>query len=159
MPWLVATYWYPERIDLARKGSVMNDVSLTPPNAPHPQRVRLEGKLDMVRASDGSFTLIANDGRVIQGRLIGRSIEELARFLNREVLVFGTAQADPLGNFTSVEVDGWLPKDNRPPKAPSLAGQPKEVAEEMARRLREVIGTWPGDETDEEIQKALKELG
>jgi hypothetical protein len=136
----------------------MNDVSLTPPNVPPPQRVRLEGKLDMVRASDASFTLIADDGRVIQGRLVGRSIEELARFLNRGVLVFGVAAFDPVGNLMSVEVDGWLPTDNSPPKAPSLAGQPKEVAEEMARRLREVIGTWPGDETDEEIAKALREL-
>jgi hypothetical protein len=31
----------------------------------------------------------------------------------------------------------------------------------MARRLKAALAnwTWPGDETDEEIQKALKELG
>ncbi len=112
----------------------------------------------MVRASDASFTIVADDGRVIQGRLVGRSIDELARFLNRAVLIFGSAEFDPLGNLRSVEVDGFLPMDNRLPKAPNLSGRTKEEREEMARRLGAAIGTWPGDETDEMVEQALREL-
>jgi hypothetical protein len=111
----------------------MSDVSVSPPNEP-PQRVRLEGKLDMVRASDASFTLIADDGRVIQGRLVGRSIEDLARFLNRGVLVFGTPQFDSLGNLMSVEVDGWLATDYRPPRHRAW----RENRRKYGKR-------WPGD--------------
>jgi hypothetical protein len=37
----------------------------------------------------------------------------------------------------------------------------REVGEEMARRFQAALAnwSWPGDETDEEIQQALRELG
>jgi hypothetical protein len=46
---------------------------------PAPPRVRLEGTLDMVRASDASFTLRLADGRERPGRLVGRPIVALGR--------------------------------------------------------------------------------
>jgi hypothetical protein len=136
----------------------MSDVPRVPTVSPPPARVRLTGKLDMVRASDAGFTLVTDDGRVIPGRLVGRPVEELARWLNRAVVVFGSGQFDSLGNLTSVEADGFLPENTLLPGAPSLAGRTAEEREEMARRLRAAVGAWPGDETDEAVEQALREL-
>ncbi len=136
----------------------MSDVARAPAGSPSPARVRLAGKLDMVCASNASFTLVADDGRVIPGRLVGRPVEELARWLNHAVVVFGLGQFDPLGNLTSVEADGFLPETTLLPNVPSLSGRTAEERQEMARRLRAAVGTWPGDETDEALEQALREL-
>lgn len=136
----------------------MNDISYTPSSASPAQRMRLVGRLDMVRASDASFTLVTVEGRVIPGQLVGRPIEELARLLNRAILVFGSPRFDALGNLTSVEADGYLPESYAPPNAPRLSSGTAEEREEMARRMQAAAGTWPGDETDEEVDQALREL-
>jgi len=136
----------------------MSDVSRAPTGSSSPARVRVVGKLDMVCASDAGFTLVADDGQVISGRLVGRPIEELARWLGRAVVVFGLARFDALGNLAFVEADGFLAETNHTPSAPSLSGRTKEEREEMARRLQAASGQWPGEETDETVEKALREL-
>src|SRR5438270_444203 len=66
---------------------------------PAPPRVRLEGTRDMVRASDGSFTLRLADGRELPGRLVARRITTLATLLGRQILLFGTGQFGPTGEL------------------------------------------------------------
>jgi hypothetical protein len=116
----------------------------------------------MVQASDSSFRLILSDGRALPGRLVGYPILPLARLLGRPLLVFGTGRYGPGGELEGIEADGFMPNDGEPwtvsATDPPL---PQEVGEEMARRLQGALAkwSWPGDETDEELQKALKELG
>ncbi len=125
-------------------------------------RIRLEGTLDMVRASDSTFTLLLSDGRSIAYRLVGYPIQGLARLLGRQLIVFGTGHLGPGGEMEGVEADGFLPNDGqlwiRSASEPPFS---REVGEEMARRLQAAMAnwSWPGDETDEEIQQALRELG
>lgn len=45
----------------------MNVVLDAPAGASSAERVRLVGRLDMVRASDASFALVMEDGRVEKG--------------------------------------------------------------------------------------------
>ena len=129
-------------------------------STPNSARVRVEGTLDMVRASDQTFTVITPEGATISGRLVeGRSVEELARWLSEDVVLFGIGQFDPAGKLLSVEANGFLPGlSPRRRRQQQLAGGTPEEREEMARRLKLVIGTWPGDETDEEVERALREL-
>jgi len=136
----------------------MSDVPRVPTGSSSPARVRVVGQLDMVCASDAGFTLVADDGRVISGRLVGRPIEELARLLGRAIIVFGLARFDALGNLTSVEADGFLAETKRIPSTPSVSGRTKEEREEMARRLEVASGQWPGEESNETVEKALREL-
>jgi hypothetical protein len=112
----------------------------------------------MVRASDASFTLRTDAGEVIPGRLINRPIEELAALFNRAVVVFGVGQFDAANSLTAIEADGFLPAAGPLPAAPKLSGLTADEREEMARRLKAAVGTWPGDETDEQVSKALEEL-
>src|SRR5205823_2230641 len=100
------------------------------------------------------------DGRSIACRLVGYPIQGLARLLGRRLVVFGTGRFGPGGEEQGIEADGFLPNDGqlwiRSASEPPLSD---EVSAELARRRRLAAGTWPGDETDEEIAAALKELG
>jgi hypothetical protein len=120
----------------------------------------VEGTLDMVRASDSSFTLLLPEGRMLSGRLVGRPILGLARLLGRLLLVFGNGQFGAAGELESIEADGFIPNDGQ---AWTLSADDlpvsNEVAEEMNRRFQSTWGAWPGDETDEQIEQALKDLG
>jgi hypothetical protein len=113
----------------------------------------------MVQASDSSFRLVLADGRTIPGQLIGRPTITLAKVLGRRLLVFGTGQFNSAGEVERVEMDSFIPNDGQPWTVNS-DDMPvsDEVAMEQARRLRAVMGTWPGDETDEQINAALEEL-
>jgi hypothetical protein len=114
----------------------------------------------MVKVSDSSFLLLLEDGRAIPGRLVGRPITPLAGVLGRRILVFGTGQFGPTGELERIEADSYIPNDGQPWSV-SLDDLPTsaEVREELARRFRAAVGSWPGDETDEQIEQALKELG
>lgn len=130
------------------------------PNGPATrQRVRLEGILDAVQASDSSFLLRLDDGSTLRGRLVGRPIKGLANLLGRRLLIFGTGRLGASGELEEVEVDSYMPNDGQlwfvnPDELP----QSDEVQAEMGKRFKTIIGTWPGDETDEQIEQALREM-
>jgi hypothetical protein len=60
-------------------------------NTPQPQRVRVVGKLDMLRASTQSFGILLDDGQEIRGVLLEGDIEGIGPLLNQRVLVVGRA--------------------------------------------------------------------
>jgi hypothetical protein len=106
--------------------------------------------------------LILADGRTLPGRLVGYPILGLARLLGRPLLVFGAGRYGSGGELQGIEADGFMPDDGQPWVRSAAEPPPsKEVREEMARRFQTALAnwTWPGDESDEEIQKAMKELG
>src|SRR5436305_663567 len=104
----------------------------------------------MVRASDASFAVRLADGSELPGRLVGRPATALAHLLGRALLVFGTGRFGPAGELLAVEADGFVPNDGGPwvVTKEALPLTPDEL-EEQGRRIRSVIGKWPGDETDE----------
>ncbi len=107
-------------------------------------RVRVEGTLDVVRASDASFTLRLDDGRELSGRLVRGSVAGLGRVLGRRLIVFGT-----VGAVEEIEADGFIPNDGQPwTLSPDDLPLSREVVEEQGQRLKQAIGTWPGDETE-----------
>jgi hypothetical protein len=127
----------------------MNPTALNPSNG----RVRIEGTLDAVRASDGTFLLRLDDGRELPGRLVRGSVAGLGRVLGRRLIVFGTAR--PGG----VDVDGFIPNDGQPwTVQPDDLPLSPDVVQEQAQRLKQAVGTWPGDESDEEVERAVREL-
>ena len=135
------------------------------PNPSHPQgpasspRVRLEGTLDTVQASDSSFRLRLEDGRTIPGQLIGRPIITLAKVLGRRLLVFGTGQFNAAGELERIDLDSFIPNDGQPW---TVNGddmpESQEVREELARRRRAVMAALQSAETDEQLEQALREL-
>lgn len=135
----------------------MNSTATSPNNgAP---RVRVEGTLDVVRASDASFILRLDDGRELSGRLVRGSIAGLGRVLGRHLIMFGTARGDTSNAVDEFEADGFIPNDGQPwILLPDDLPLSSDVVQEQGRRLKQAVGTWPGDETDEEVERIVREL-
>ena len=132
---------------------------------PPPRRVRIVGTLDTISQSQ-TFALRMDDGEMVRGVLQDGAISDIVPHFGKRVLVFGTAHFRPSGNLLRIDADEFRPateKDNFFAKVPKPLGlrAPKPSSadrERMAKSLRAVMGQWPGDETDEEVEAALKEL-
>ncbi|MFO0930512.1 MAG: hypothetical protein U0736_26365 [Gemmataceae bacterium] len=123
------------------------------------RRLRVEGTLEAVHTEDATFAVRLADGRLLAGRLVGPPVKGLARLAGRQVVLFGVATVGPGNTLTEVEADGFLPADGEwwvvePDELPMS----EEVGRELAERRKAVQGQWPGDETDEQIDRALREL-
>jgi hypothetical protein len=122
------------------------------------QPVQVEGQLHAVHAS-GHFTLVLEDGILTHGMLPeSLSVEYLALFLGQHITIFGWGTVLPGGEILFVFAQGLLPQLKTPSKPRGLPGQFPKVRAEMANRLKQAIGAWPGDETEEQMDKALGEL-
>jgi hypothetical protein len=133
---------------------------------PLPRRVRVAGTLDMVRASNQTFALLLPDGSEVRGTLLEGDMADLAKLLRSPILIFGSACFRPSGRLLRVDVDEFRPAaeaDQFFAKLPKPLGRSRRKysrhdAEKMGRDLKSIIGKWPGDETDEQIEAALTEL-
>jgi hypothetical protein len=135
-------------------------------NTPVPQQVRIAGKLDMLRASTQSFGVILDDGQEIRGVLTEGDVEQISPFLNRRVLVLGKAIYRPSGRLLRVDAEEVVEASGEErffstiPKPVWKMFDLRDTVREQQHKLgiAAVIGKWPGDETDEQIEEALKEL-
>ncbi|HEX9580920.1 MAG TPA: hypothetical protein VF970_07430 [Gemmatimonadales bacterium] len=133
---------------------------------PPPQRVRVAGWLDLIRHSDRMFTLKLESGATLRGIAEGIGPEKLAGLFGRKAVVSGTAVFRPSGRVLRIEADhiesaaddfslwSYEPK-------PALTGANAEALRRPQgprSGLAAIIGAWPGDEPDEVVTRALKEL-
>jgi hypothetical protein len=120
----------------------------------------------MVRASTQSFGVILDDGQEVKGVLTEGDIEQIGPILNRKVLVLGKAIYRPSGRLLRIDAEEVVEATG---ESSFFASIPKPVRKKLGLReaLRDqqhktgiaaVIGKWPGDESDEQIEQALKEL-
>jgi hypothetical protein len=131
---------------------------------PLPQRVRLVGTLDMVRASTQSFALRLDDGQTLRGSLVSGSIVDAAAQLNSRVLILGRAVYRASGRLLRIDADeikgaaGELSLWSRIPSPRTRRLDPSSLHVPQGPRsgVSAVIGRWPGDETDEEIAAWLE---
>jgi hypothetical protein len=135
-------------------------------NTPAPRRVRLAGILDMIRASTLSFALRLDDGQEVRGALAAGQIEDLAPLLHKRVMVLGKAIYRASGRLLRVDADEILlssENDRFFSTVPPATHATLNLKDELRRQqhkvgLAAIIGKWPGDETDDEIEQALNEL-
>lgn len=127
-------------------------------------RARVVGTLDMIRASSDSFALRLDDGAEVRGQLIQGDIRSLRELLSERVLVLGTALFRASGSLLRVDAESIAIAGKQAPLWSSLP-QPRERRSTPAQYrqpqgpksgLAAIIGKWPGDETDEEIEAALR---
>lgn len=138
--------------------------SKTPP----PTRVRLVGVLDAVRISTQTFALKLDDGHEVRGVLSAGEFDGVLRLLTAQerVLVRGDALFRPSGQLLLIDAEDVESGVGESPiwsRLPQVAQGPLRVSSYRKRQTRTsglaaVIGRWPGDETDEEIQEALEAL-
>jgi len=134
---------------------------------PRPQRVRLFGKLDMLRSSTNSLALKLIDGQEVRGALNSGNIRDAGSLLGKDVLLLGMAVYRPSGKILRIDVDelhsastedrffGKLPT----PKRPRIDIRNLAKEQPGKRGVAAIIGQWPGNETLEEIERTMREMG
>lgn len=135
---------------------------------PPPQYVRVAGRLDSIRYSDRTFTILST----VQNQRVKGIAEPRHRSLLKElwpgpVVVAGTAHFTPAGGLLRIEADqirtatseeeslwGKMPR----PLSRMAVTTELRIPQGPRSGINAIIGQWPGDESDEDIMAALEEL-
>ena len=131
---------------------------------PLPQRVRVVGTLDMVRASTQSFAMRLDDGQEVRGVLLSGTVVDTASHLGKRVLVLGSSIYRASGRLLRIDADEITAAEGEPslwsriPPARTRRFDLREVIREQSHKkgVGAILGQWLGDETDEEIEHALR---
>jgi hypothetical protein len=133
---------------------------------PTPNRVRIVGNLDMIRVSTQTFGIRLDSEEEVRGVLPEGSIEAVKQLLNRRVLLLGKAVYRASGRLLRVDADSMALGENeqafwsRMPRPNSRKIDVAKLRKPQGPRsgMAAIMGRWPGEETDEEIQAALEQL-
>lgn len=134
---------------------------------PRSQRVRIAGKVDAIRHSDRAFTLVLESGEQIRGVLAEGEPEVLAPFFGQVAVVSGVAQFRPSGSLLRVDADLLETGTDQDLELWSETPRPlfgptddRDLRRPQGPRsgINALIGSWPGDETDDEIFAMLEEM-
>lgn len=132
---------------------------------PAPIRARIAGKLDMIRASDGSFSMILESGDVVNGTLVPGKTDVLKEYWPESVVVEGNAVFRASGSLLHIEAEAMGPAGEADrffseiPKPVPTGFDTRQLRQRQtpSTGLGAVFGKWPGDESEEELLAALKD--
>lgn len=134
---------------------------------PEAKQIRVVGKLDMIRSSTNAFAIKLKSGEEARGVLVEGKIGRHADLMEREVLVLGKAIYRASGKLLRIDADSLDSAHGQaeifssiPKPHPSRFNLQSVLKEQQHKKgIAAVFGKWPGDESDEEIEQALKEMG
>jgi hypothetical protein len=144
--------------------SVVADARLLNSRIPDPRQIRVVGRIDMVRHSTRSMGLRLDDQNEIRCAVVNEGITDLGAYLNKEVTILGKAIYRPSGSVLRLDVeqvlDTTVGREQFSTVSPSLEGTKKLERKIQTPRtgISAVFGSWPGEESDEELLSALAEL-
>ncbi|MGK4008661.1 hypothetical protein WMF31_39000 [Sorangium sp. So ce1036] len=134
---------------------------------PEDRRVAVGGKLDAIRHSDRSFTLVLTSGETLRG-LAAESVApaDLARLFGQPAIVSGIARFRPSGKVLRIEAEridpatGDLAAWSTMPRPLDMPAEPHwfRVPQGPSSGVAAIFGGIPMDDTEEEFQEALEEL-
>ncbi|HEX3966373.1 MAG TPA: hypothetical protein VHW70_00270 [Edaphobacter sp.] len=131
---------------------------------PSPRQIRLVGRIDMVRWSTRSMAIQVADGTEYRCAVISEDIGDLGQYGGREVTVLGKAIYRPTGSVLRLDIEQVL--DTTVGRAAHseipLSFEKRNEADRRRQTSRNgisaVFGSWPGEESDEELLEGLSEL-
>jgi hypothetical protein len=128
---------------------------------PSPHVDRCVAILDSLTMSTHSCSLKLEDGASLRGDLAPAvDLEAVRALLGREVLAEGTAYFRPSGRAHRMEIDFLAPatlQDEVWRRAPHGEARPEHPLPSSGE-LSSLVGQWPGEESDDRIFEALREL-
>ena len=134
----------------------------------HDQRVILAGTLDTLEHGTASFILVLGSGERVSGRWLGGSAAfgALSRYWGRRVLVHGVLRRRTSGSLLRVDAErisfarGDQTIWSRLPAPAFGLDVPLATKRRQGPRsgVSAIFGRWPGNESDEEVARALEEL-
>jgi len=133
--------------------------------SPKARRVRISGKLDMLRDSDRAFDLLLTDHSRIRG-VWEDDLGAIIALLGKQVVVDALAVFRPSGSLLRIEAGGM---DEAGADDAYFSKMPKPAPSKIDLRtihqpqaantgLAAVYGRWPGDESEAQLLAALKGL-
>jgi len=133
---------------------------------PTPQRVRLVGNLDGLEASTQRFSLLLDSGERVSGVYPEDVSDRLQQLWRTRVLVLGTSVFRASGNLLRVEAELIDDGANASPlfSTTPLAGSGRLDSNRLRKPqgtrsgMAAIMGCWPGDESEEEIEQALEHI-
>jgi hypothetical protein len=140
---------------------VSRNALLLSDQTPTPRQVRVVGKLDMVRHSTRSFGLLLADGEEVRGILQDGDPDLLQQYFGKEITIFGKAVYRPSGTLLRIDaqeildtVEGRSAFSVVPPAFTHRSKQDRKVQTSKSG-VAAFFGSWPGEETDDELLAAL----
>lgn len=142
-------------------------------STPSSRQVRIAGVLDMIRHSTRGFSLRLESGEDVHGVMESADgLSALPKFFGKPVLIPGRAVYRPSGRLLRIDAAGIeaigigksagaspLFSKVPPPRTvrPSASGRWK-ISETGRRGVPAFFGTWPGDETDADMDMLVKDV-
>lgn len=158
---------------LANRGTVpevkltkddFHKISSLEESIPEPQKVIVNGQLDEMKVSKGKLGLKTEQGFVNVFASDGNLIHGIVEFMGKEVTISGMAHFKANGRLSFVEIQEFGPPNttdvffSRQPIAMTAHQQVlfELKAGKKKTSLRDLLGKWPGEETDEQFDEILK---
>jgi hypothetical protein len=125
------------------------------------------GTLDMIRASTQTFGVRMKGGQEVRCVLADGDVSGLFQLLRKQAFVSGRAVFRASGSLLCVEAEQVreaTDKDAFFAKRPTPDRRKFDVRRVLHEQRHKkgvaaILGQWPGDESDEEIDEWLKQLG
>lgn len=138
-------------------------IELLRDETPGPKAVRVTGTLDTISATKSDVVLTLSDGTAVAARLDAHDNEQLKTLFGSRVMVSGMAQFRPSGKLLVIDVEHLGPArdgDALFESAPQATTKPvvSLLPQEETAGVSAFFGTWPGDETAEELLGALEAI-
>lgn len=134
---------------------------------PASRQIRVAGRLDMIRHSTRSFEMLLNDGKPVRGVLEDADdIEHFKSLLGKTITVVGKAIYRPSGSVLRIDAQGveeGTPSSKLfmqipPPISQRVPTARMRPSDQRGNWLDAFFGSWPGDESDEELLAMLREV-
>jgi len=131
------------------------------------QSIVVNGIINFFEHLKYKITIQTNTGKINENLQDIKLLQDILKFSNKEVTVFGTGHFKPSGTFNFIEIVRVLkpvPEDKYFSKIPSAETAKQQIERQIAEKpyinwVEKIAGLWPGNETDEEFNQLLKELG
>lgn len=154
-----------QRIDAGRIASL----ETLEKRIPAPQRALVAGKLDLLHHTGRAFVLILEDGTPLRGVFIGgqEDFDRLGGLWKQQVVVSGAVKFRPSGRVLRLEAEQVRTASEResavlsqPPRAALLPLDERALHVSQGPRsgITTLMGAWPGDETEGQLEEALRTL-
>lgn len=133
---------------------------------PASQRVRVVGQLDGLEASTQRFSVLLDTGDKIGGVFAEEQSDTMQSLWRQRVVVLGTAVYRASGRLLRIDAEAVKPGSTEPavfsrmptPSHAKLDSSKLQKPQGPRSGMAAIMGRWPGDESDEEIEAALERL-
>lgn len=134
---------------------------------PPPQKTTVAGVVDEMKYTREQVILTTADHKKIVVVVAKELFNGLKEFFGQQIAITGMAHFKPGGQLSYIKMESFNEADERMMKMFSKKPHKMSIQQQIALQIREgkkpnpideIFGKWPGNETDEEFEKMLKDF-